>query len=343
MGLSAFFCTLLASLALRGSCPLDAPPPSVDLAPPLRGEVVLRTLPGEPELPYYLYVPEQGGRSAPLLVTVHGISRNAKAHAHAFGRLAARHSAVVVAPQFAPKVYHDYQRLGRTWMGPRSDRALERLIDHVGRLTGAATESIFLFGYSGGAQFVHRFAMAHPERIAAAVVSSPGWYTFPDPGRWYPYGIRQTRDLPGVRFDPTAFLKVPILVTVGEFDIARSRSLRRSRFLDLQQGRTRLERAERWVDAMAEAARKHELPASVELAVLGSVHHSFRENVERAGLAEMAVNYLMVPERLARLRPPVEPVFANTSLDIRPMRSPSSVLSVSKPLPAPAPVVIAAP
>lgn len=343
MGLGAFFCTLLASLALRGICPVDAPPPSVDLAPPARGEVVLRTLPGEPELPYYLYVPERGGRNAPLLVTVHGTSRNAEAHAHAFGRLAARHSAVVVAPRFAPKVYHDYQRLGRTWMGPRSDRALERLIDHVGRLTGAATESIFLFGYSGGAQFVHRFAMAHPERIAAAVVSSPGWYTFPDPGRWYPYGIRQTRDLPGVRFDPTAFLKIPILVTVGELDVARSRSLRRSRFLDRQQGRTRLERAERWVDAMAEAAREHELPASVELAVLGSVHHSFRENVERAGLAEMAVDYLMVPERLARLRPPVGPVIANASPSIRAVSPPSPALGVPKLLPAPTPVAIASP
>jgi pimeloyl-ACP methyl ester carboxylesterase len=343
MGLGAFICTLLASLALRGICPADAPPPSVDLAPPTRAEVVLRTLPGEPELPYYLYVPERGGQNAPLLVTVHGISRNAKAHAHAFGRLAARHSAVVVAPRFAPKVYRDYQRLGRTWMGPRSDRALERLIDHVGRLTGADTKSIFLFGYSGGAQFVHRFAMAHPEKIAAAVVSSPGWYTFPDPGRWYPYGIRQTRDLPGVRFDPTAFLKVPILVTVGELDIARSRSLRRSRFLDLQQGRTRLERAERWVDAMAEAAREHELPASVELAVLGDVHHSFSENVERAGLAEMAVAYLMLPERLARMRPPVEPVIANASPDIRSVSPPISVMGIPKPLSAPASVAIASP
>jgi pimeloyl-ACP methyl ester carboxylesterase len=42
---------------------------------------------------------------------------------------------------------------------------------------------LYLSGHSGGAQFVQRYALAHPERVAASVLSSAGWYTFPNPAR----------------------------------------------------------------------------------------------------------------------------------------------------------------
>ena len=59
MAVGAFFCTLLAVFALRESCPPDASPPPVELASPARGEGLRETLPGDPELPYYLFVPER--------------------------------------------------------------------------------------------------------------------------------------------------------------------------------------------------------------------------------------------------------------------------------------------
>jgi hypothetical protein len=133
--------------------------------------------------------------------------------------------------------------------------------------------------------------MAHPQRVAAAVVGSAGWYTFPDAGRRYPRGIRTRGDLTGVRFEPDAFLRVPLLVTVGARDVERDASLRQSAALDREQGMNRVERAERWVEAMREAARQQGLPPAVALRRLEGVGHSFEDNVERGALAELAFEH----------------------------------------------------
>ena len=43
--------------------------------------------------------------------------------------------------------------------------------------TGIDTRRINLFGFSGGAQFAHRYAMAHPGSVNALVLTAPGWFT----------------------------------------------------------------------------------------------------------------------------------------------------------------------
>jgi poly(3-hydroxybutyrate) depolymerase len=258
----------------------------------IRGEVVKASLSGKlPPLDYYLFVPVDASRDAPLLVTIHGISRNAREHAESFAPFAARHGFAVVAPLFDEDGYDDYQRLGRRGRGPRADAALEHLIDDLERRRVASRE-VFLFGYSGGGQFVHRYVMAHPERVRAAIVASAGWYTFPDPSVDYPYGIRLDADLPGVRLLPEAFLRVPMLVVVGDDDRERDESLRQSSALDRQQGRTRVERAKRWVRAMRTEAEERGMRPRVELALLEGAGHSFEESMQ-AGLGELVADYLI--------------------------------------------------
>jgi poly(3-hydroxybutyrate) depolymerase len=256
----------------------------------IRGEVVEASLTGRLPLDYFLFVPADVPRDAPLLVTIHGISRNAREHAESFAPLAARHGFTVVAPRFEQGEYDDYQRLGRRGRGPRADAALDHLIDELER-SGLASRELFLFGYSGGAQFVHRYVMAHPERVRAAIVASAGWYTFPDPSIDYPYGIRATAELPGVRLRPRSFLRIPMLAVVGDDDRERDESLRRSSALDRRQGRNRVERAERWVRAMRMAAREHEMSPRVELALLEGAGHSFEESMQ-GGLGDRVVGFL---------------------------------------------------
>jgi hypothetical protein len=101
-------------------------------------------------------------------------------------------------------------------------------------------------------------------------------------------------------------LRVPILVTVGGEDVNRERTLRRFARLDRQQGRNRLERARRWVEAMKALAEARALEPSVELVTLDGMHHSFSENVERGGLGELAEDFLFSSEHLARVRPAPE-------------------------------------
>lgn len=244
-----------------------------------------RALRSNPSQEYLVYVPSAGGADAPLFVPVHGISRNAHEQARLFAPLCEALGAVLVAPYFAGEEHRDYQRLGRLGRGRRADAALEAILEEVASLTGAAATRIHLFGYSGGAQFAHRYVMAHPHRVARAAVVSAGWYTFPDARKRFPYGIRTSPKLPGVRFDPEEFLRVPISVLVGAKDGGSAR-LRRTRRVDRQQGVTRVERARNWVQAMRTAAEAYQLEPLVSYVEVDSSNHSFTQFAERGALAE---------------------------------------------------------
>lgn len=256
-----------------------------------RQKVLRRALRADPEQEYFLYVPAAGGRGARLFVTVHGISRNAEEHASLFAEHAEAYGVVLVAPYFVEAQHGDYQRLGRAGRGPRADAVLDTLVAEVASLTGASTERIYLFGYSGGAQFAHRYVMAHPQRVARAVIGAAGWYTFPDQRTPYPYGIGASAELPSVSFDPERFLRVPMLVLVGEQDVT-SESLRRNDDLDRQQGATRLERARNWVAAMRAEAAARGIEPAVSFAQVPDIRHSFRQFMKEGRLGELTFGAL---------------------------------------------------
>jgi pimeloyl-ACP methyl ester carboxylesterase len=265
-------------------------------APPPRGEPVFRpSLPTQRvlhlvsrfdrEQQYFLYLPGSGANHAPVLVTVHGLSRNAEEHANLFASRCEQLGVVLIAPLFPEDRARDYQRLGRWGRGTRADVALESILEEVALMTGAATAPTHLFGFSGGAQFAHRYAMAHPRRVARVVAASAGWYTFPDGRKRYPYGIRASRDLPDVRFDPEEFLQVPITVIVGERDTTNV-DMRSTKRVNRQQGPHRLERARKWVDAMHDAARAHHLDPLVTFESIPGGDHSFANLMLTGGLGD---------------------------------------------------------
>lgn len=249
-----------------------------------RGQVLRRAREDDPARQYFVRVPEAVCHGAPVFVGVHGISRNGHEVASMFSRYCDRVGAVLVAPYFSQGHSEDYQRLGRAGRGPRADAALHAILEEVAWLTGAATARVHLFGFSGGAQFAHRYAMAYPHRVARAVVAASGWYTFPDARTKFPYGIRASRDLPGVRFDPEEFLRVPITVIVGDQDTSTEdlRSTRRAS----RQGSDRVARARSWVEAMRAAARACRYDPQVTLELIPGGGHSFASLMESGGLGE---------------------------------------------------------
>lgn len=235
---------------------------------------------------YYLYLPRQPGGRAQVLVSVHGVSRNALEHIELFRDLADSHGVVLVAPLFTFEGFRDYQRLGRKGRGPRADLALIRILNEIEMATGHDTGKIDMFGFSGGAQFVHRFCYAHSQRVRRLVLGSAGWYTMPDHSLPYPYGTADARGLDAVRFNLGAAARLPTLVVVGaEDDKEDDEELNRSRLVVQSQGPHRLERARAWTAAMNTLAGRQGLPGSVELQVLPGVGHSFRQAVLEGGLA----------------------------------------------------------
>jgi poly(3-hydroxybutyrate) depolymerase len=242
-------------------------------------------IPGDRPREFFLYRPARERAGAPLVVSVHGIARNAAAHAYRLMEEAERYGVVVAAPLFSKARYGQYQQLLDAKSGARSDFALLDIMDAAQRLSSADASKILLFGYSGGAQFAHRFAMAHPARVTSAVLAAAGWYTFPLLGARYPYGL----DAGGatLSFDPHGFLQVKYHVMVGDLDTERDNSLRQSKRLDRAQGHTRVERARNWVQVMQGLARELQVDASVSLLTLPSVGHSFVESVEKAALPRL--------------------------------------------------------
>ena len=174
--------------------------------PKRRQRRVLRADPGQE---YLVYVPASAGDHAPLFVSVHGVSRNSDQHARLLSAYCEIYGAILIAPIFSVEQHPDFQRLGRIGRGKRADIALNMIVAEVAEMTGAPAEKLYRFGFSGGAQFAHRYLMANPHRVAGAVIASAGWYTLPDPTRRFPYGTRMSRKLPDVRFDAEEFLSVP--------------------------------------------------------------------------------------------------------------------------------------
>ena len=255
--------------------------------------VVERIAPSRPrELGCQLFVPERASAAgvAPLVVAVHGISLNAREQVECFAGHASARGAVVIAPCFDGPEDSDYQRLGRRGRGRRADLALDDLIERTSRALGIGFEARLFFGFSGGGQFVHRYLMAHPDRVTAAVVAAAGWYTFPDAKLAYPMGLRVGGALAGVQIEPARFLAVPVLAIVGSLDVERDESVRTTAKVDERQGADRLERARRWIDAMHAAARARSIPARHALLELPGAGHSFLDCVER-GLADATFEF----------------------------------------------------
>jgi len=256
------------------------------------GKVHVRCVKGDTRLKYFVYVPVKKAEYTSLFVSVHGISRNAREHAEVFAPLAEQYGVILVAPLFTRRYFEDYQRLGRKGGGRRADQAIQQIISEIEHLTGADGRKIFMFGYSGGGQFAHRYTMAHPERVQRVVIGAAGWYTHPDKSCEFPYGIAPTSRLKDIDFHLKNFLQVPACVLVGQWDTKLDPGINRSKRIQKQQGMTRLERGRRWIDAMNRAAIAHGVNTTYKISIMPGVDHEFTRAVRDGRLSQRVFEYL---------------------------------------------------
>ena len=266
--------------------------PFINHPVPRPGTVEKMRLIHDPQQAYYIFVPNTGGKNRSVFISVHGVRRRAKDHANEFAGFAERHGVVLVAPLFPKNRFSDYQRLGKSRKSARSDLALKRILEEVAFLTNANTEELFMFGYSGGGQFVHRYAMAYPKQIKRIVVAAPGWYTFPDYKAGYPKGIGNVRGLGRVTLDPARFLSIPACVMVGGRDTRRDAEFNRSPQVDRQQGANRLERGRNWIKAMKDAARFRGMDTEFIFRILPGSNHSFLNCMKKNQMGEQVFQFL---------------------------------------------------
>ncbi len=239
-----------------------------------------------PEVSYYLYLPSQLKQPARFFVTVHGISRNAREHAKRFANYAEQAGVILIAPIFKRKVFPGYQRLSPNDSGQRPDIALDQIVDEVRQLTSLPPSKLYLFGFSGGGQFVHRYLMQHPKSVASAVIGAAGWYTFPDSARAYPRGLGLGND-PTLLVTDRRFLQIPINVVVGDQDTQRDSALNKSRRIDRRQGKSRLERGQRWIEAMRTASRSLGYETEYRFTLMPGIGHDFTDAMVNGAMGEI--------------------------------------------------------
>lgn len=255
------------------------------------GKVSRRSLDGMP-MDYYYYLPAQGRQDGRVMVSVHGISRNAEEHLEGFAAQAESYGTVMIAPLFTKKHFPYYQRLGSSIHEGRSDLAFDRVLQDAAEVFDIPIRELKIFGFSGGGQFAHRYALYYPRRVARLVLGAPGWYTYPDPSQDYPQGLRSSELWPKLKFSPSQFLKIPTLVLVGENDDIRDNDLNTTRRIDAFQGFNRVERGERWVNAMRSLARAYQVPSDFRFELVPNASHAYESYLAHPPFAQQIFQFL---------------------------------------------------
>ncbi len=220
-----------------------------------------------------------------VLVAIHGISRNAAEIAARFAAHPDFANVTIIAPLFAAKVFGKYQQmLARRSGETASDVALIALLEALADEHGIKTDRVRMFGFSGGAQMAHRFAMFHPARVTHLCVASAGWYCLPRTDLAYPHGIGGPD---GEALVGPQFLDIPTTVIVGKRDTRVDESVRQDPVILEHQGHNRLRRARSFVKSMAAYAQHQSRPAKTRLVTLPDAGHDFTSCVNDGGLIDM--------------------------------------------------------
>jgi poly(3-hydroxybutyrate) depolymerase len=215
----------------------------MSLAPASAGGVRLVT--GTKDgFPYCVHRPAPRNGEAPhLLVALHGSDYQHETMCRFFAGLADETNTVVLAPllrrESGPTDPEGFKFL-RSQHGTY-DGVLLAMVDEVAQEFGIASRRFVLFGFSGGAQFAHRFFYLHPERLHAVSLAAPGMVTLVDDAHDCWIGVRDFAARFGQPVDSSALRRVQVQTLVGANDAVPHVGVEGSTAYD-HAGRHRVER-----------------------------------------------------------------------------------------------------
>lgn len=252
--LGALLPLLILAVACGGCGERDGrdPGPAADAAPG-----VPELLPGSHEFTFHdtrgntdrpitvrYHMPDGYTPETPIVFVIHGNSRAGERYFNDWEPHAASHGFLLLVPVFDTGSYpgNQWYNLGNVFPdadspdasdGARNPEftwtftAIEHLFDAVRTATGSTRTTFRIYGHSAGSQFVHRLLMTRPDApVERALAANAGWYTMPDEGVAWPYGLG------GSGFQVTGLaglLQLPVTVLLGDADtITTSSNLRRT-------------------------------------------------------------------------------------------------------------------
>ena len=186
-----------------------------------RGPTTVYASNTDPRFAYSLFVPPGVGPDTTILVAMHGTGRRMFEMRDVFSEFGRYNDCLVLAPLFPVGPLGDGNPDGYKYMlegDIRYDRVLLGMIDEVANRYGVPQDRFFLYGYSGGGHFAHRFYYLHPDRLRAVSIGAAGSVTLPREDHDYWVGCRNLADVFGQALNVAAMRAVPAHLVVGGAD-----------------------------------------------------------------------------------------------------------------------------
>ncbi len=245
------------------------------------------------KIPLWLHRPAAFCPESPVVIVMHGMSRNAGAYLDAWTVHADQHGFAVVAPEFSAKQYPEAADYNFGNMVAPDGHVLPReqwlfsvidgIFDHARSVLGSSRQTYCLYGHSAGGQFVHRMAtFAWSPRIDLAITANAGSYTFPVFDVKYPFGLAGTSCREA---DLAQLFSRPLLVLLGDRDNDPDHHHLPRQPGAMRQGPHRFARGHSYMEAATRAASDRQLELSWRMATVPGVAHS------NQGMAAVAAEY----------------------------------------------------
>lgn len=152
----------------------------------------------------FYHIPKGNTVYMPILMAFHGDERDAESYRNDWVEASDKYGFIVVAPEFSEvqfpgSTFYNTGNLFQDGDDPTSGRnpdsiwtfaLVEPVFQYAKLFTGSQSTGYVAFGHSAGAQFLHRFTLfSSSQNMHQAICANAGWYTVPDSGITFPYGL----------------------------------------------------------------------------------------------------------------------------------------------------------
>ena len=243
----------------------------------------------------FYHVPVSYSSSSKIVFGLHGGSRDAEGLRDNMIQKSVDYNFILIAPKFSSSDFSlgDGYNLGNVYVdgdNPSTNTLndenewsfsiIEPLFDSVKSSLSIENDKYNLFGFSAGAQFVHRFIQFKPNtRFDKVVAGAAGWYTVPDYSIPFPYGYENSI------LNSTSLnnlLTSDLYIQVGALDNnPNSTGLRHNEYADAQ-GLNRVTRAVHFFETGQNIAESSNYNFNWSLHIIQGAGHNLIPNAENA-------------------------------------------------------------
>jgi len=231
------------------------------------------------DIKVWYHRPAGAGSDAPVVFVIHGAGRTGENYRKYWIPFAEERHYLLLVPEFSRAQFSEYSldhpvkpdgtRVPR---GQLIYSSIEGIFDAVRGANALSLPTYDIYGHSGGGQFVHRLVLLLPEaRYRVAVAANAGWYTMPDAGVTYPYGLAGA-DVPPAQL--ARALARNVVVILGDQDIDPKHPQLRNTPEAVAQGVHRYARGHAFFEQAARAAKQMNTPFAWRLQSAPGVAHS---------------------------------------------------------------------